>query len=278
MRPGASRLDRPAALVGMEVGRVDAVGFAPIKGTRHLTLDAVQVGHAGVVGDRRWCFVDVGGREVLRTVRHPALMALRAGVRATAGGTALRLAAPGLGAIDAVLEPSGETVTCDYWGRAVPLAVQDGPHAALASAWLGREVRLAEAPAGEVVYGGAVSLVGAASVAALPGDPGPARFRANVVVGGLGARAEDAWVGAEVHLGEVVVRPASPTPRCAVVDADPATGERDLPLLDALTRAAGAARSAGPVLGVDGCVEVPGTVRVGDPVRVWRPQEAGALA
>ncbi len=254
------------------------MGYAPIKGTRHLTLDAVRVGRSGVVGDRRWCLVDVGRCEVLRTVRHPSLMALRAEPRETDDGPALRLAAPGHDVVDGLLEPSGETVTGDYWGRAVPLALQDGPHAALASAWLGREVRLAEAPAGEVVYGGAVSLVGAASVAALPGDPGPARFRANIVVGGLGVRAEEAWVGAAVHLGEVVVRPATPTPRCAVVEADPATGERDLPLLDALTRAGDDSRPPGPALGVDGDVVVPGTVRVGDPVRVWRPHEADALA
>ncbi len=258
--------------------RVQALGFAAVKATRHLTREAVGVDARGVVGDRRWCLVDVARRDVLRTVRHPRLLALRADVAADGS---LRLAAPGFPPAEGRPSGSGETVTCDYWGRSVALELQEGPHAALASAWLGRSVRLAEASPGGVVYGGAVSLIGAASAAALPGAPDPARFRANLVVAGADPFAEDAWLGHEVQLGAVVVRPRARTPRCAVVDSDPETGERDAALLEALVGRSGGGRSGGagglpggPFLGVDGEVVVPGTVRVGDPVRVRRPGAA----
>lgn len=249
---------------------VATVGYAAVKGTRHLPRGSVDVGPDGVVGDRRWCLVDVDRREVLRTVRHPRLLALRAATTETGAGTSLRLEAPEGGAAEGVPEPTGETVTCDYWGRAVPLALLDGPHASLASAWLGRGVRLAEAPPGAVVYGGAVSLLGEASARAAAVEP--ARCRANVVVSGAGPYAEDAWLGRAVRLGEVVVRPRTRTPRCAVLDRHPATGERDRAVLAALAERRPGDRES-PALGVDGDVVTPGTIRVGDPVRLCRDEE-----
>lgn len=250
---------------------VEAVGYAPVKGTRHLAHRSIDVGLAGVVGDRRWCLVDVDRRQVLRTVRHPRLLALRAEVSATDAGASLRLEAPGGEAADGVPETTGETVTCDYWGRAVPLALLDGPHAGLASAWLDRPVRLAEAPPGGVVYGGAVSLVTQASAEAVALDP--VRCRANVVVAGADAYAEDTWVGRAVRLGEVVVRPRTRTPRCAVLDRHPATGERDGGVLAALADRRPNSGD-GPVLGVDGDVVRAGRIRVGDPVRLCLDEES----
>lgn len=254
--------------------RVEALGYAAVKGTRHLPREQVDVTAHGVAGDRRWCLVDLDRAEVLRTVRHPSLMALVAEPRETDAGPALRLAAPGLDAVDGPLRPSGETVTCDYWGRAVPLSLLDGPHAALASAWLGRPVRLAEAPPGAVVYGGAVSLVAAASVAAL--SLPASRFRATIVVAGAEAFGEAGWVERDLEVGGAVVRPRTRTPRCAVVECHPETGTRDAPVLEALLRRETASSAGAPPLGVDGDVVVPGPVRVGDTVRVRRPAAGGA--
>ncbi len=251
--------------------RVEAVGYAAVKGTRHLSRPSLHVRADGVAGDRRWCLVDVAARGVLRTVRHPALMALRAETVETVDGTALRLGAPGLGPVEGVPAPTGEEVRCDYWGRPVSLALCAGPHGALASAWLRCEVRLAEAPPGAVVYGGAVSLVGAASAGALAVPAG--RFRPNVVVAGVAAFGEDEWLGCDLHLGRVVVRPRVRTPRCAVVERDAHTGARaGAAVLPALARR-GAEREQA-ALGVDGDVVVPGVVRVGDAVRVRRPGAA----
>ena len=46
----------PAELV------VRQAGFAPVKGMRHLALDAVDLDEQGAVGDRSYCLVDVDAR------------------------------------------------------------------------------------------------------------------------------------------------------------------------------------------------------------------------
>ena len=56
--------------------RVSRVGYAAAKGTRHLAREHLGLAADGVVGDRRWCFVDVAARRVLRTVAHPGLVGL----------------------------------------------------------------------------------------------------------------------------------------------------------------------------------------------------------
>ena len=53
---------------------VRRAGFAPVKGMRHLALDAVDLDARGAVGDRAWCVVDVDRSRVLRTVQHPSLI------------------------------------------------------------------------------------------------------------------------------------------------------------------------------------------------------------
>lgn len=237
--------------------QVVSVGYAAVKGTRHLARPEVRIGPAGVVGDRRWCLVDVAARQVLRTVAHPLLVELVVEEEP--------LVATG----------TGEQVTCDYWGREVALDLLDHPIAAQAGRLLGlpptRDVRLAAAPARGVVYAGAVSLVALSTLEALAAAVGapvdPRRLRANLVVDtGLPARAEEAWVGREVRVGDAVVRPAALTTRCAVVDHHPETGARDLRVLGALPVVAGA-----PVCGVDGEVVTGGVVRPGDPVELLGP-------
>jgi len=224
------------------------VGYAAVKGTRWRSRDRVDLGAAGVAGDRRWCLVDVEARRVLRTIAHPALMSLAPDPRPT---------------------PTGEQVTCDYWGRPVDLALVDDPFAATASDLVGRPVRLAEAPPGAVVYGAGVSVVATGSLAAV--DPGagpsaePARFRPSVVVDAGEAFAEERWLGAQVRLGSAVVRLTTLTPRCAVVDHHPVTGERDRPLLRRMVEQRGDP-GTGPTFGLDGDVVVPGVVVPGDVV------------
>lgn len=235
--------------------QVVSVGYAAVKGTRHRGRREVRVGPDGVVGDRRWCLVDVAARQVLRTVAHPGLLRLEVAdgeLPAATGGAA------------------GDLLTCDYWGREVTLELLDHPLAAAAGRLLGlpsgRDVRLAAAPARGVVYAGAVSLVALATLEALADEVGepvdPRRFRANLVVDtGLPARSEEDWVGRELRVGGAVLRPTALTTRCAVVDHHPVTGERDLRLLAALPLVAGA-----PVCGVDGAVVTGGVVRAGDAV------------
>ncbi|TIC82919.1 MOSC domain-containing protein [Nocardioides sp. GY 10127] len=234
-----------------QVGAVALAGFAAVKGTAWRPRASLRLTGAGVEGDRRWCFVDVEARQVLRTVSHPGLLELE--VRDEDAGLPVVHVPTGERAEGGPV-PTGETLTCDYWGRAVPLALHDGAQAALASLVLGRDVVLAQAPPSAIVYAGGVSLVSTASCRAVGVDP--VSVRASLVLD-LGDEpfTEAALVGREVRLGSgAVVRPTAETTRCAVLGAD---------ALRRLTALRGAL-----LLGVDGDVLAPGEVRPGDPVTV----------
>lgn len=240
-----------------------AAGFAPVKGTRHQTYDAVELDEDGAVGDRGFCLVDVERRRVLKTVQNPTLIA----VTAMLEGRRLDVVLPDGVAASAEPSPTGETVTCDYWGRAVELALLDGPHGALFSQHLGRDVRLAAAPRGGVIFGDAVTVLGTASLRDLAeraGDPGlvaqASRFRPTLVVETDEPYAEERWLGQELRVGGVRLRVGVPIPRCAVIDLDPASGVRDLPVLKALASYRPLNRAGEPCFGVFARVDGPGTL------------------
>lgn len=238
----------PAELV------VRSAGFSPVKGMRHLSLPSVELDELGPVGDRAWCVVDVAAQRVLRTVQHPELI----GIEARSDDSVLELTAPSGESVAAPARPSGETITCDYWGRGVDLALTDGPHAALVSDVLSRDVRLAAAPRGGVVFASPVTLVGTASLAVLGAEA--ARFRATLVVETDEPWAEDSWLGTTFAVGGAEVRVGGPIPRCAVVDHHPGTGVKDVRLLTELVRSRPTNSAGEPMLGVYAEVVRPGTV------------------
>lgn len=239
---------------------VRSAGFAPVKGMRHRPAPRLELDERGAVGDRAWCVVDVGARRVLRTVQHPSLM----GVVASVDDGSLALTLPDGASVDAVPEASGETVTCDYWDRPVELTLTEGPHASLVSRFLGADVRLATAPRGGVVFGDPVTLVGTATLGDLTERLGrpveAARFRATLVVETDEPYVEDTWLGAEVGVGGARLRVGVPVPRCAVIDHDPDTGEKDLRLLKALVGSRPTNAAGEPVLGVYAACVRPGVV------------------
>lgn len=225
---------------------VRTAGFSPVKGTRHLVHDRLRLDAQGPVGDRQWCLVDVGARRVLRTVQHPSLIS----VVAPADGGVLELTLPGGESVAAAPAPTGETVTCDYWGRSVELSLTDGPHAELVSRHLGQDVRLAAAPRGGVVFAAPVTLVGTASLRELGADVEGARFRATLVVETDEPWIEDTWLGDEVRVGGAVLRIGGPVPRCAVIDHHPETGVKDRRLLKALAGTRPTNTAGEPMFGV----------------------------
>ncbi|MGN6575457.1 MAG: MOSC domain-containing protein [Nocardioides sp.] len=251
---------------------VRRVGFTPLKGARHAEHPAVQLDAGGPVGDRVFCLVDPARDRVLRTVENPALLEADAALT----GEELTVALPA-GTVAGVPVPTGEVLAADYWGREAKLELLDGPWSEAFSAHLGYDVRLARASrAGEVVYGGSVTLVTTSSVDRLGRWLGLAvaaeRFRATFLVdtGDLEPHAEDGWIGHEVALGKAVVRVRGSVPRCAVVDLNPKTGVRDVPVLKAL---AGYRLSGKDVhFGVDAEVVVPGRVATGDPATLRRDE------
>lgn len=88
-----------------------------------------------------------------------------------------------------------------------------------------------------------VSVVNLASVRDLAERTGttidPLRFRANIHLDGLEPWAELDLVGREFSLGGVRVKGTKPTVRCAATEVDPATGRRDLPVPQLLSRTYG---------------------------------------
>lgn len=245
----------------MEVARL---GLTPVKGARHRALGSVELAASGPVGDRVFALVDPVADRCLRTIENPSLLH----ARAAWDGRRLEVALPS-GTVAGTPEPTGEVREVDYWGRTVTASVVDGPWADAYAALLGRPVVLVRCAPGDVVYGGAVTLVTSASLARLSEEVGApvsaARFRSTVEVGGdLAPHEEDGWVGRRLRLGtaEVVVR--ARVPRCAVIDLGPDTGTADLPLMKAL--AAYRLEGGEVCFGVDASVVVPGTVTVGDRV------------
>lgn len=229
------------------------VAFTPVKGTAHVEQPDAHFDAWGPIGDRRYCLVDIGRRRVLRTVVHPELLTVLARLHEDE----LELTLPdgrSVRGIPGAAGPVGgraRVLECDYWGRRVPLTVHFGAHSELMSSFLQESVVLAEAPRGGVVYGAPLTIVTTASIADLgeragfgeaadPGELRPsllddsARFRATFLVETDEPYAEDAWIGRTLHLGGVTVRVAGPIPRCAVIDLDPATGQRGSRLLKTL--------------------------------------------
>ncbi len=91
------------------------------------------------------------------------------------------------------------------------------------------------------------------------------RLRPNILLGGVHGMAEVGWEGAELHVGDAIVRMDSLRARCPMTTVDPDTLERDPDVLrDILRRFNGR-------LALNSAVVRPGLVRLGDPVRLVVP-------
>ncbi len=113
---------------------------------------------------------------------------------------------------------------------------------------------------------GPVSLLGHSSVAAVAeerGEPVDAtRFRANILIDGLGAFAEEAWIGRRLHIGTAVLQVSMALSRCVMVNAETA----DLPAQ--LGNLAAIGRLSDGQLGVVATVVRAGRISVGDALTV----------
>lgn len=257
--------------------RVSRIGLAVLKGTRHQARSCVELARQGPVGDRVFCLVDAERREVLKTVKYGSLIASTVawedGVLSTAVAGQLLADAP---------VRTGTVIEVDYWGRRVDAEILAGPWAEAYTDFIGKPVLLARVAPGEIVYGDRFSLVTTTSVAGLraasrPGlagatqeldpDRDSARFRTTVVIDTSDSPhaqpgAELGWIGRQLRLGTAVIRVNSAIVRCAMVDLNPTTGQRDLALLKALPHDA----ENEPILGLQGDVVQPGLIEHGSSV------------
>ena len=260
--------------------RLTALHVYPLKSAGGIALDEARVDESGLAWDRRWLIVDAAGRFV--TQRSHARMAL---VRTALEEDLLRVSAPGMRALDLPVDAAEQepSESVPVWGLerfARPCGTEaDG----WATEWLGEPCRLVRAVSppsvrpltdgGKVRNGFADAypalVVSTASLADLNGrlvEPLPMnRFRPNLVVDGVPAYAEDGW--RRVRIGETTVVGKKTCLRCAITTTDQDTGTRGIEPLRTLAtfrRVPEGEVAFGMNLGFEG----PGTLRLGDPVRV----------
>jgi uncharacterized protein YcbX len=91
------------------------------------------------------------------------------------------------------------------------------------------------------------------------------RLRPNILIGGVDGLDERSWPGAELWIGEAIVRLDSLRGRCPMTTVDPDTLERDPEVLRDI------GRRFGGRLALNAGVLRAGAIRVGDSVRLVRP-------
>lgn len=252
------------------------IHVAPIKSLAIQELEEVALGKLGVENDRRFCVVDPDGK-MLNAKRVPRFVAVRPRFDRTMEHLALEM--PDRSEVKGAVE-LGDPITVSIYRRHTPARMVTGPFSDALSALAERHVHLVrfDDPGEGVDRTGedaGASLLSEASLQAIAKAAGvtarvdPRRFRMLFGVSGVEAHAEDGWIGKRVQLGSAVVVPRGNVGRCAVTTLDPDTGVSDLDTLAALATYRGGLSTSEPLaFGIWARIAQPGTVRVGDPVRV----------
>jgi len=214
--------------------RIDGLWRYPVKSLAGEPVPAAEVTAAGIPGDR---IVHVRGPEGVRTSRRQHRML---GLRGTLG-------ADGEPMVDGHRWESAE---------ALALVQRAAGHDAWLAAYDGVE-RFDILPL-LVATDGAVSAFGRDI----------RRLRPNILIGGVEGMDEVSWEGAELHVGEAVIRLDSLRARCPMTTVDPDTLERDPEVLRDI------GRRFGGRLALNAEVLRPGRVRLGDSVTLLRETES----
>jgi hypothetical protein len=232
--------ETPAESLG---GRVAELWVYPLKGARGTPLPAATLGPWGLAQDRRWMLVRPDGR-FLTQREEPRLARLVPRLEADhlaieAGGVRLELP----------LDDRGAPLAVTVWRDRVQAVAPDPAADSALSAFLGREVRLVRfpdralrpcdpgvAPPGSatafadgfpllVTSEGSLAELNAAILAAGGTAVPMGRFRPNLVLADLPARAEDRAGRLELGGGAALLL-VKPCARCVVTTTDQETGER----------------------------------------------------
>jgi uncharacterized protein len=219
--------------------KVAALWRYPVKSLQGTEVQELELGFAGVAGDRRWALLRDG--KPLSAKRVPELL--------------LASARDEDGEVVIILPDGTRTGSTDPDVNAV------------LGRWLGEPVALVAHTRAPWVDDAPVHLLTTASLDASraehAGDWDPRRFRPNVVVDSDGpGRPEESWLGRQVQVGGARLQVRMRTVRCAMTThPQPGLGG-DPQVLATLARVSDTA------LGVYAAVMSAGTVRTGDRVQV----------
>ena len=252
---------------------VTRLSTTPVKGLALHHPDSVELTPEGPVGDRLFFLVDDDGK-IQSCTGNQGLYGLVATY--DAASRRLTVSRGGQVLVDGAAEP-GQPVDTDMWGTRLQPGhvVADPAFADFFSDAVGRRVRLVRAD-GSAFDVHPATLLGTASVdrlarhARLPAVDGR-RFRMLVEFSGGEPHVEDTWVGHRLEVGGAVLVGGGPVKRCAATTREPDTGEVDLQTLRMIMDYRGRQESdlgAGAMFGTYATVLEPGTVSVGDVLRV----------
>jgi len=254
-------------------GRVVRISIAPVKALRVVNPEAVELTHAGVIGDRRFWVVDAS-RRLVNGKDHPELMRVRP--EWDEASRRLALAFPDGSVVDGEVEP-GEPFAADLYGTPHPSRLVRGPWREALSEFVGESLTLLWSEGGAQDRGndrgGWVSLISRGSLEQLRTEAGAGeevdgrRFRMLFEIDGAEPHEEDTWLGKQVAIGDAVIVPLGDVGRCVVTTCDPDTGVSDFDTLKILAGYRSEGRTEPLPFGVYCDVAVPGRVRVGDKVR-----------
>jgi MOSC domain-containing protein len=209
------------------VGRVREIARYPVKSMAGIATESAFLGWHGLDGDRRFGFRrtgDASGFPWLSASRLPELL-LYHPVRLEASG--------GEPVPTHVRTPSGSCVE-----------LQSGELNAEIGSRLGSGVELMKLLHG-IFDEGAISVISLSTIEGIGREAGrdldPRRFRANILLETEPRPfLEDGWIGGRLVFGEGPSRPAVSVTmrdeRCAMLNLDPDTGERDARVMKAVVR------------------------------------------
>jgi hypothetical protein len=265
--------------------RVVRISVAPVKSFGLVHPDEVVLGPTGVVGNRRFWLRDEDGR-LYAGKRDGSLLRIQPAWDEET--RRLTLTFPSGEIVGGVVELGDDVESNLYAWHPLTSRRVWGPWEAAISEYVGRPLEFLWADAGAVdrtPRGGTVSLVSRASLERLREEAGlddaidGRRFRMLFEIDGVDAHEEDAWIGAEVGVGEATLQFNGDVGRCIVTSRDPGTGVPDVATLATLASYRREGRTEPLPFGVYGAVLVPGRVRVGDIAQrlyssEWQPATA----
>ncbi len=251
---------------------IKSIHIAPVKSLALVNPESVYVGFPGIEEDRRFLVRNDAGAMV--TQRQIGKLAQ---VKADycAATEILRLEFPDGETVSGTPELR-ERVDMKVFRREVCGRVVTGELSKALSEFCGESLTLMKpesAGVGQDAY--PVSLLSEASIGHLGNlaQNGVSveyrRFRPNFLLDGCEAHEEDTWLGREVAVGdELRVRVEMLDPRCAITTLNPDTGERDMDTPRLILGYRPDVSGNGACFGVYGSVVAPGSVSVGDAVKV----------